>query len=107
MIRAYDVTENGTKIGNMRALITAEEKGTPDGMRVDRSGRLYVATRMGIQVCDQAGRVQCILPTPNGRVANLTFVGHMSQSTVSAGSSLRDLSSCRDYKCLDDVVALD
>src|SRR5581483_2657685 len=31
-----------------------------DGMRVDRDGRLYVATRMGIQVCDQAGRVQCI-----------------------------------------------
>jgi sugar lactone lactonase YvrE len=30
---------------------------------------------MGIQVCDQAGRVECILPTPNGRVANLTFGG--------------------------------
>jgi gluconolactonase len=46
-----------------------------DGMRVDRDGRLYVATRMGIQVCDQAGRVNCILPTPNGRVANLCFGG--------------------------------
>jgi sugar lactone lactonase YvrE len=46
-----------------------------DGMRVDRDGRLYVATRLGIQVCDQAGRVQCILPTPNGRVANLCFGG--------------------------------
>ena len=44
-------------------------------MRVDRDGRLYVATRMGIQVCDQAGRVNCILPTPNGRVANLCFGG--------------------------------
>src|SRR5439155_21093795 len=41
------------------------------GMRIDRDGRLYVATRMGIQVCDQAGRVNCILPTPNGRVTNL------------------------------------
>jgi sugar lactone lactonase YvrE len=47
----------------------------PDGMRCDRAGRLYVATRMGIQVCDQAGRVQCILPTPNDRVVNLTFGG--------------------------------
>jgi sugar lactone lactonase YvrE len=47
----------------------------PDGMRCDRAGRLYVATRMGVQVCDQAGRVQCILPTPNGRVVNLTFGG--------------------------------
>lgn len=46
-----------------------------DGMRVDRDGRLYVATRMGIQVCDQAGRVQCIIPTPNGRISNLTFGG--------------------------------
>lgn len=46
-----------------------------DGMRVDRDGRLYVATRMGIQICDQAGRVQCILPTPNGKIANLTFGG--------------------------------
>jgi sugar lactone lactonase YvrE/enterochelin esterase-like enzyme len=46
-----------------------------DGMRVDRAGRLYVATRMGIQVCDQAGRVNAILPTPNGRVANLCFGG--------------------------------
>jgi len=46
-----------------------------DGMRVDRDGRLYVATRMGIQVCDQAGRVQCILPMPNGKISNLTFGG--------------------------------
>ncbi len=53
---------------------TADESGA-DGMRVDRDGRLYVATRMGIQVCDQAGRVNCIIPTPNGRVSNLTFGG--------------------------------
>ena len=46
-----------------------------DGMRVDRDGRLYVATRMGIQVCDQAGRVNCIIPTPNGKIANLCFGG--------------------------------
>ncbi len=46
-----------------------------DGMRVDRDGRLYVATRMGIQVCDQAGRVNCIIPTPIGKVANLCFGG--------------------------------
>jgi sugar lactone lactonase YvrE/enterochelin esterase-like enzyme len=46
-----------------------------DGMRVDRDGRLYVATRMGVQVCDQAGRVNAIIPTPNGRISNLTFGG--------------------------------
>lgn len=53
---------------------TADDSGA-DGMRCDRDGRLYVATRMGIQVCDQAGRVECIIPTPNGRIANLTFGG--------------------------------
>ncbi|MGE0131303.1 MAG: SMP-30/gluconolactonase/LRE family protein [Blastocatellales bacterium] len=46
-----------------------------DGMRVDRDGRLYVTTRMGIQVCDQAGRVNAIIPTPNGRVSNVSFGG--------------------------------
>jgi sugar lactone lactonase YvrE/enterochelin esterase-like enzyme len=53
---------------------TAEDSGA-DGMRVDRDGRLYVATAMGIQVCDQAGRVNAIIPTPNRRVANLCFGG--------------------------------
>ena len=53
---------------------TADDSGA-DGMRVDRDGRLYVATRLGLQVCDQAGRVNCILPTPNRNVSNLTFGG--------------------------------
>ena len=53
---------------------TADDSGA-DGIRVDRDGRLYVATRMGIQVCDQAGRVNAIIPTPNGRIANLCFGG--------------------------------
>jgi len=51
------------------------DRSNADGMRVDRDGRLYVATRMGIQVCDQAGRVQGIIVTPNGRVSNLAFGG--------------------------------
>jgi gluconolactonase len=45
------------------------------GLRSDREGRLYVATAMGIQVADQAGRVQCIITTPTGRVDNLSFGG--------------------------------
>ena len=53
---------------------TADDSGA-DGLRVDRDGRLYVATRMGIQVCDQAGRVNCIIPTPNGKVSNVCFGG--------------------------------
>jgi gluconolactonase len=62
------------KYFHLHAPDTADDAGA-DGMRVDRDGRLYVATRMGIQVCDQAGRVNAIIPTPNGRVANLCFGG--------------------------------
>jgi sugar lactone lactonase YvrE len=51
-----------------------EESGV-DGLRTDRDGRLWAATRMGLQVCDQPGRVNCIIPTPNGKLANLTFGG--------------------------------
>jgi gluconolactonase len=53
---------------------TADDSGA-DGMRTDRDGRLWVATRLGLQVCDQPGRVNCIIPTPNGKVSNLTFGG--------------------------------
>jgi sugar lactone lactonase YvrE/enterochelin esterase-like enzyme len=45
------------------------------GMCVDQEGRLYVATRLGIQVCDQAGRVNAIIPLPNGTVTGLCFGG--------------------------------
>ncbi|MCX6851003.1 MAG: SMP-30/gluconolactonase/LRE family protein, partial [Verrucomicrobia bacterium] len=38
--------------------------GTADGLCVDTNGWLYVATELGIQVCDQAGRVNFIIPTP-------------------------------------------
>ncbi|MDZ4818902.1 MAG: serine hydrolase [Planctomycetota bacterium] len=48
-----------------------------DGIRADRDGRLYVATRMGIQVCDPIGRVTCMLPLPfpNKRATNVCFGG--------------------------------
>jgi gluconolactonase len=51
------------------------DQSNADGIRVDRDGRLYVATALGIQVCDQAGRVQCIIPTPNRRLSNFAFGG--------------------------------
>jgi gluconolactonase len=51
------------------------DQSNADGIRVDTDGRLYVATAMGVQVCDQAGRVVCVLPTPNRRLSNLSFGG--------------------------------
>jgi sugar lactone lactonase YvrE len=38
-----------------------------DGMAVDTLGRLYVATRLGVQICDQAGRVIGIINRPTAR----------------------------------------
>jgi gluconolactonase len=47
-----------------------------DGLKVDASGRLYVATHLGVQICDQAGRVTGIINRPPGRwLANIAFAG--------------------------------
>jgi gluconolactonase len=52
-----------------------QENAWPDGVRCDRDGRVYVATRMGIQVLDQTGRVNAILPLPSGQPSNCCFGG--------------------------------
>jgi sugar lactone lactonase YvrE/enterochelin esterase-like enzyme len=64
----------GQKFDHLYVPDTADDSGA-DGMKTDRDGRLYVATRLGVQVCDQAGRVLCIIPTPNAKCSNLTFGG--------------------------------
>ena len=67
---------------------TADDSGA-DGMEVDSVGRLYVATRLGVQVCDQAGRVNVILPTPNGKASNVAFGGaEMDTLFVTAGEKV-------------------
>ena len=78
-IYSYQIQADGTLQAKQRYYWlhvpdNAEDSGA-DGMRADREGRLYVATRMGIQICDQAGRVNAILPTPNGKSSNLCFGG--------------------------------
>lgn len=52
-----------------------DDQSFADGIKVDVNGLLYVATRMGVQICDQAGRVNAIIPTPNGKCTNLVFGG--------------------------------
>lgn len=42
-----------------------EGRSEAGGMAVDREGRLYVATNLGVQVLDQPGRVHAILPLPD------------------------------------------
>jgi gluconolactonase len=47
-----------------------------DGMKVDTNGNLYVATEMGVQYCDQAGRVNGIIPKPHRAwLSNVAFGG--------------------------------
>ncbi len=47
-----------------------------DGMTVDTDGFLYVATNLGVQVCDQPGRVNAILDKPQpGALSNVVFGG--------------------------------
>ena len=78
-VYSYQVQPDGTlkhkqKYNHLHVPDSADDSGA-DGMRVDTKGRLWVATRMGFQVCDQLGRVNCIIPTPNGKSSNLTFGG--------------------------------
>ncbi len=40
------------------------ENAWPDGLKCDREGRIYTTSRMGIQILDQTGRVNVILPLP-------------------------------------------
>lgn len=54
-----------------------DENAWSDGLKCDRDGRIYVTTLSGIQVLDQTGRVNVILPVPKtkGQVSNLCFGG--------------------------------
>ncbi|SKB48203.1 SMP-30/gluconolactonase/LRE family protein [Dyadobacter psychrophilus] len=78
-IWAYQIQPDGTlshkqKFGWLHVR-DSEENAWADGIACDRDGRIYVATRSGIQVLDQTGRVNAILPTPNGAASNMAFGG--------------------------------
>ena len=78
-VYSYRIQADGTLSAKQRYYWLHSQDGADDsagdGLRVDRNGRLYVATNLGIQICDQAGRVNCIIPTPNRRITNLCFGG--------------------------------
>ena len=78
-VYSYVVQPDGTLAHKQRYYwlheTDADDQSFADGMKVDINGLLYVATRLGVQVCDQAGRVNLIIPTPNSRITNLVFGG--------------------------------
>ena len=92
VIRAYDLAEDGRTLVNRRRLITAEQDGTPDGLRVDVDGNLWVGWGMGSRELDGVaifhpqgkliGRIQ--LPE---RCGNLCFGGRHRNRLFMCGST--------------------
>lgn len=53
-----------------------QPKTDADGMTVDTEGRLYVTSQLGVQVCDQPGRVHLIIRKPQDAwLSNIAFGG--------------------------------
>jgi gluconolactonase len=76
-VRAFRVEPSGgLAVGSGRAFCRVDpgEPGGPDGMKVDRDGRLYVAVAQGVWVFEPGGRLLGVIATPR-RPANLAWCG--------------------------------
>lgn len=74
-VRAFRVLEDGgLEPGSGRVFATLDpgEPGGPDGIKVDREGRVFVAVALGIWAFEPDGRLLGILPTPK-RPSNLNW----------------------------------
>ena len=61
-----------------------------DGIAVDRNGSLYVTSRIGLQVADQAGKVNSIVNKPQaGPISSVAFGGpDLDDLYVAAGDKV-------------------
>ncbi|HEV3165972.1 MAG TPA: SMP-30/gluconolactonase/LRE family protein [Isosphaeraceae bacterium] len=74
-VRAFEVDSDGSLVvGSSRvfAHMDPEQPGGPDGMKVDREGRVYVAVALGVWVYEPDGRLMGILGLPK-RPSNLAW----------------------------------
>ena len=75
----YQIQADGTLTNKQRFgwLHSKDDSGNAwaDGIKCDKDGKVYVATNLGIQILDQLGRVNAIIPMPTGGAANLCFGG--------------------------------
>lgn len=75
----YSINSNGTLANKQRYgwLHVPDEGGNAwsDGLKCDTAGRVYVTSRLGVQVLDQLGRVNAIIPVPGGQASNCCFGG--------------------------------
>lgn len=97
VIRVYDVGEGGTRIANGRTLVTAQPNGTPDGLRCDVDGNLWVGWGMGAEGLDGVavfspdGKLIGRINMPE-RVANICFGGpYRNRLFMAASTSLYSL----------------
>ena len=77
---SYVLDEQGQPMAGQRFYwlhnTTGDDSQQVGQMTFDANGNLYVATSMGVQVCDQNGRVRAILPLPDSApIRSLAFVG--------------------------------
>ncbi len=82
--RAFAVEPSGAlQAGSSRIVATMdpEEKGGPDGIKVDRDGRLYIAVAMGVWVYQPDGTLLGIIALPK-RPANLAWCGEDARTLV-------------------------
>jgi gluconolactonase len=76
-VRAFDVEVDGyLRTGSRRvfARLDPGQPGGPDGMKVDKAGRVYVAVALGVWVFEPDGRLLGILSLP-ARPSNLAWCG--------------------------------
>ena len=92
VIRAYDVAGGGTRLTGAHIFITAEPNGTPDGLRVDVDGNLWVGWGMGaegldgVAIFNPEGKLIGRIDLPE-RCANLCFGGRHRNRLFMCGST--------------------
>jgi gluconolactonase len=76
----YQIQPDGTlaykqKLGWLHTAEADQNAAWSGGVTCDREGRVYVSTKMGIQIMDQIGKVQAIIPLPAGDASAVCFGG--------------------------------
>lgn len=71
-LRAFDVVGDGRHLAGDR-LVAVVTPGIPDGLKVDREGRIYSSSQSGVQVFSPHGDLLGQILVPG--VANFTFAG--------------------------------
>jgi gluconolactonase len=91
VVRCFDVVDD-TRLANGRTLITAEPDGTPDGLRVDVDGNLWIGWGMGregldgVSVFNPDGTLIGRVDLPE-RCANVCFGGRHRNRLFMCGST--------------------